>query len=99
MCIIQVISKLPNLPSFLPLFDLETSILISRAREQRKPSFRVNGTSGDLRIRQNGATRPAPKRGTAKDRRFGMPALSPLAPSFEAFSGGSEGGLLPPRCS
>src|ERR1039458_9412061 len=38
-----VIAKLPNLLSFLPFFGFQTSILISRAREQRKPSFRVQG--------------------------------------------------------
>src|SRR5581483_7781149 len=94
-----VIAKFPNLPSFLTFFDLKTSILKSRAREHRKPSFRVNGTSGDLRIRQYGATRPAPRPETSKGRRCGMPARSPLVPSSEVSWGEFEAEPLPLRCS
>ena len=46
--------------------------------------LRVNGTSGALSIRQNGAFHLGPKRETAKDRQYGMREPTLVAPSSGA---------------
>jgi hypothetical protein len=52
-----VVSKLPNLLSFLTFFGRQTSILISRARENRTPPF-VLTASGVLSTYPEKRARP-----------------------------------------